>query len=228
MLSYGELYRVWSERVYHLTADTCPTRLTNMIWLLVGLYQAGSVALSLIARKLPIRAQKLSLVKRLQRFLANGAVRPRVWYRPVARQLLLSAAQGGHVPLILDTTQVSARHRLIMVAVAYHRRALPVAWTWVRTPVGHSTTHQQLALLDYVQRLIPEGLAVSLVGDSEFGSTRLMRVLDAWGWTYVLRQRGRMSFAPFRSTARSSFNQQRLEPGDWIWMGPVDLTRTYA
>ena len=42
-----------------------------------------------------------------------------------------------------------------MVSLAYRRRALPIAWTWVRCARGHSGSRKQLALLDYVKRLLP-------------------------------------------------------------------------
>ena len=40
-----------------------------------------------------------------------------------------------------------------MVSLAYRRRAIPIAWTWVKQVRGHSSGHQQLALLQYVKGL---------------------------------------------------------------------------
>ena len=48
-----------------------------------------------MARKLPLRAKKLSLDKRLRRFLSNPAVPVRDWYRPVAVALLKAASTAG-------------------------------------------------------------------------------------------------------------------------------------
>jgi hypothetical protein len=61
MLSNSELYRTWCKRLSQLEPDTCRSRLTNMLLLVVGIYRAKSVHLSLVARKLPVRAKKLSL-----------------------------------------------------------------------------------------------------------------------------------------------------------------------
>jgi hypothetical protein len=154
MLSNSVLYRIWHKRLSQLIPENCKYhryRLTNMLLLVVGLYKARSVHLGLIARKLPIRAKKLSLDKRLRRFLNNGAIRVRQWYRPIAVALLEAASSGGQVHLLIDSTKVSASHQLIMVSVAYRRRALPLAWTWIRTSRGHSTARKQVALLTYVQ-----------------------------------------------------------------------------
>jgi hypothetical protein len=113
--------------------------LVNLVLLVVGILQARSVHLSVIAGKIPIRAKKLSLMKRWERFLANPAFRVRAWYRPVAERLVSAAGSAGRIHLVLDATKVSAHHRLLMVAIAYHRRTLPLAWTWVRSSKGHST-----------------------------------------------------------------------------------------
>ena len=76
-----------------------------------------------------------------------------------------------------------------MIAIAYRRRALPIAWTWVRCAKGHSSSRKLLALLAYVRRLIPEDVPVFLVGDSEFGAVPVIRQLGKWYWVYVLRQK---------------------------------------
>lgn len=95
------LYHTWRKQLHQLAPDPCESRLTNLVLLVVGLDLAQSVHLTLIARKLPIRAQKLSLDKRLRRFLANGAVRVREWYKPRAVELLQTASRAGQVHLIM-------------------------------------------------------------------------------------------------------------------------------
>jgi hypothetical protein len=227
MLSNSVLYRIWRERLSQLIPEDCKYqryRLTNMLLVVVGIYKARSVHLSLIARQLPIRARKLSLDKRLRRFLDNGAIRVREWYRPIAVTLLTAASSGGQVHLLIDSTKVSARHQLIMIGIAYRRRAVPLAWTWIRTKVGHSTAHKQLALLAYVHSLVPEGTHVSLAGDSEFGSVDLLRQLDIWGWDYALRQRGMKRFLPYGMLTFYRLDRQKLKPGDMWWLGRVQLT----
>ncbi len=109
--------------------DEWDTRLTNLILLMMGLFQSRSVQLNRVARKTPVRAKKLSIVKRFERFLNNAAVHVRPWYHPFAQALLEAAASAGQVHLIIDTSQVAFGFRLVMVSVAYHRRSLPVAWT---------------------------------------------------------------------------------------------------
>ena len=120
MLSNSMLYRIWRERLSQLIPEDCKYhryRLTNMLLLVVGIYKARSVHLSLIARQVPIRVRKLSLERRLRRFMDNAAIRVRDWYRPIAVTLLIAASSAGQVHLLIDSTKVSARHQLIMVGL---------------------------------------------------------------------------------------------------------------
>ena len=105
-----KFYGIWRTRLLQEVSDECDSRLENLIWLMMEIYLAGSVQLDLIARKVPIRAKKLSIVKRLHRFLDNAAVRVRTWYRATAICLIQSAASGGQVRLIIDCSKVSQQH----------------------------------------------------------------------------------------------------------------------
>jgi hypothetical protein len=199
-----------------------------MLWLIVGMFLAESVHLTKIARKLPLRVHKLSLDKRLRRFLSNHAVRPREGYLPVATLLIEAASSGGQAHLIIDCSKVSAGHQLLMVGLAYRRRALPLAWTWVRCPQGHSTTRKQIVLLSYVQSLIPPGVQVSLVGDCEFGRSLLLEYLDGWGWEYALRQPGNHLVMTKGDPHWQRIDSVELQPGMTVWLGNIILTRDSA
>jgi hypothetical protein len=228
MLSNSELYRIWRERLAQLAPDRCRSRLMNMLLLVVGLYKAGSVHLSKVARKLPIRAKKLSMDKRLRRFLDNGAVRVREWYQPVVVGLLKAASSAGQIHLIIDSSKVGFGHRLLMVGIAYRRRALPLVWTWVRSAKGHSTTKKQVNLLEYVHGLIPGGVKVSLVGDCEFKSTLLIEYLDFWKWDYALRQPRDHRVITFAQSLWRRLDSFAIRPGTTMWWGRVVLTRASA
>jgi hypothetical protein len=228
MLSNSQLYDTWRKQLHQLTPDRCESRLQNMLWLIVGIFLCKSVHLTKVASKLPLRAQKLSLDKRLRRFLNNHAVRPREWYHPVASLLLEAASSGGQVHLIIDCSKVSAGHQLLMVGIAYRRRALPLAWTWVRCPKGHSTTRKQIKLLSYVQSLIPYGTQVSLVGDCEFGRPLLLEYLDWWGWDYALRQPCNHLVMTKGDPEWRRIDSFDVQPGTTIWIGNIVLTRDSA
>jgi hypothetical protein len=152
-------------------------------------------------------------------------VRVRVWYRPIAEALLSEAVRtSGQVRLILDGTKIGNGHQLLMVALAYRRRTLPLVWTWVRTKRGHSSGHKQRALLAYLRRLMPVDAEVIVLGDSEF--TPLQDVLIQWNWFYVLRQKGSHLV---RRTPDQPWQRCDLlvsQPGQRRWLTDVQLTRT--
>jgi hypothetical protein len=201
------------------------TRLRNMAWLQAGILMSGSVHLSHAAKKMPGRAKGPSATRRLSRFLANHRLRVRSWYEPLARALLQSAAHTGQVRLIIDGTLIGRHHQLLMVAVAYRRRALPIVWTWVPSKKGHSSGQKQRALLAYVHHLMPAAARVVVLGDSEF--TPLQALLTAWGWDYVLRQKGSHLLQSQPGAAWQRCETLVTRPGQCQWLTEVTLTQRY-
>jgi len=167
----------------------------------------------------------VSATRRLSRFLDNPAVRVREWYQPIAQQWLQAQWQClGEIRLIVDGTKVGFRHQLLMVSLAYRKRAIPIAWTWVKHVRGHSSAYKQLALLNYVKTLLPVGAAVFLVGDCEFGSVEALKWLDQWHWFFVLRQKSGTCLWLEQSSERQSFGSFIKKAGQSYWLGRGYLT----
>src|SRR5512147_1822679 len=186
----NESYRTWIQRICELRPKQRMTQVQNFVWLVVGIYHSHSVNLSRIAGKVIGEAKNVSTVRRLSRFLANEAIDVRSWYKPVAKAwLALQFEHVGEVRLIVDGTKIGFGHQLLMVSLAYRRRAVPIAWSWVRHVRGHSSGKQQISLLKYVGSLLPNHAPVFLVGDSEFGSIAVLRQLEQWHWFFALRQK---------------------------------------
>jgi hypothetical protein len=224
-----QLYNNWNAKLRHMRVGENKARVRTMAWMMVGMMLSRSVHLSYIVRKIPSVAQQTSIVKRMSRLLQNGALRVREWYSPVARELLSDVvASGQPVRLIIDGTKVGGGHRLLMVAVAYRRRSLPIAWTWLKGTRGHSLATTQCALFAYIRTLLPEGAHVSVVGDSEFGSVELMRYFNQWGWEYVLRQKGRIHLSTRESEVWQRCDALVQEPGQSAWLVNVHFTQRFA
>jgi hypothetical protein len=227
-MSINRLYHTWFDRIKQLRPGERITRLRNVAWLLVGIYRSKSVHLSKVALEIPGTAKSLSITRRLSRLLNNPAIRVREWYEPVARDMLQAVAKTvGAIRLIADGTKVGFGHQLLMVAVAFRRRTIPIAWTWVRKSRGHSSAVKQLALLAYVRRLIPAKVPVLLVGDSEFGSVAVMRQLETWKWYYVLRQKANY-WVKVGESDWQYFGALVEQPGQSNWLGRGLLTSKHA
>jgi len=196
----NKTYRTWIQRICELRPKQRKTQVQNFVWLIVGIFHSRSVSLSKIAGKVISTAKNVSTVRRLSRFplapparagVASSAVDVRSWYRSTAKSWLISQArQVGEIRLIIDGSKVGFGHQLLMVSLAYRRRAIPIAWTWIRHVRGHSTAAKQIVLLKYVRSLISPETPVFLVGDSEFGSIAVLQQLQQWRWFFVLRQKG--------------------------------------
>ncbi len=112
-----------------------------------------------------------------------------------------------------------------MISLAYRHRAIPIAWTWVKQVRGHSSSKQQLALLKYVNGLLPKKSAVFLVGDSEFGSILFLRQLDQWHWFYALRQKIRTCVWDETQGVWRKLRSHVQKEGQSVWLPNIYLTK---
>lgn len=218
-MSINQLYHTSLQRLRQLRPKERITRLRSLAALMSGLLLSRSVHLNRIALKIPSRAKLLSIVRRLERLLANTALNVRDWYAPIARDWLHAQAHTtGQVRLILDSTKVGFHHQVLMVSLAFQRRAIPIAWTWRAGARGHSSARIQLALLAYVRTLLPNDVDVVLVGDSEFESGELQAQLQQWGWSYALRQKPSTLVARAEQPDWLAFRALVRQPGQSVWV----------
>lgn len=231
-MSINQLYSIWQNRIAQLRPKERRTRIRNMAGFICGIFQSGSVHLSKVARKIPFRhprcRRKLpSATRGVERLVDNPNVRVREWYDPTARDWLSYIARtSGTIRLLADGTKVGFEHQLLMIAVVYHRRAIPICWTWIPAARGHSSAFKQLALVSHVRSLLPPHASVLLVGDSEFGAADVMRQLEAWHWLYVLRQKSNNQ-VQWAEEPWQNFGDVITAPGQSRWLGCGRLTKQH-
>ena len=224
----NKLYDTWIQRIRELRPNQRITQIRNFALLLYGIYTSKSVSLSKIAGKIPGKAKLLSTFRRLERFLDNPAIQVREWYEPIAKEWLAKqAAVMGEIHLIVDGTKVGFGHQLLMIALAYRKRAIPIAWTWVRHVRGHSTGTTQIALLAYVKTLLPSGTTVFIVGDTEFGPVKVLKQLQIWHWFYVLRQKSDTSVWSADDKHWKPFGSFVQKAGQTNWLGSREFSQTH-
>jgi hypothetical protein len=114
----------------HLPQELNKPQRDNLSWVIAGLHEAEHVHLSKkIASKRVGAAQLESKTKQVRRFLANEAVNPQRCYAPAAKLLLRAAVSSdGPIRLLVDTLELSGERQVLIAAIAYRRRALPVCW----------------------------------------------------------------------------------------------------
>jgi hypothetical protein len=221
----NELYHTCMQRICELRPAQRITQVRDFVWLVMGIYMSRSVTLSKIAGEMPGSAKLVSLTRRLSRLLDNPAIRVREWYEPIARGWLEAQwRELREIRLIVDGTKVGFSHQLLMVSLAYRKRAIPIAWTWISHSRGHSTALKQMALFNYVRTLLPLDAAVFLVGDCEFGSVETLKWLDTWHWRYVLRQKTNTGIRLDPSSEWKPFGSFIQKAGQSLWLGAAYLT----
>jgi len=228
-MSTNHLYHTLFERVRQLWPKVRVTQQRNLVWLMVGICQSQSVHLSKIAMKIPGAAKLVSIERRLERFLSHTQLSAFEWYKPLARHWLKAASQTtGEIRLIIDGTKVGFGFQLVVIALAFRRRAIPLAWLWLRYRKGHSSAQHQIALVQRVRRLLPTKARVTLVGDTEFESGALQHELIEWGWQYALRQKPNNLFQLTGTTLWQAFETLVTQPGQRRWLDQVQVTTKHT
>jgi hypothetical protein len=227
-----KLYHTWMNKFTQLLPHERITTIRNLAWLLAGIFQSRSVHLSKIASKIPGNAVLLSITRRLDRFLENPAFRVRDWYEPILKTILAQRA-GQTYRLIVDGSKVGFGHQLLVITLAYRKRAIPLVWMWVRSSRGHSTTARQLAMLNYMHKLLVTDAVtcnpkVLVLGDSEFGAVEVLKQLDQWGWKYVLRQKSSHLVRENDPSPWVALGSFLSKAGESLWLGNRQLTRLHA
>ena len=228
-MSVNRIYHSWVKQIKQLRPKERISRVKTMAWLISGIYASQSVHLSKISNKMSGSAKLSSHIKRLSRFLKNGKVQVRDWYEPIAEMLIERlVASEAQIRLVVDGSKVGFGHQLLMVAICYRRRSIPLAWTWIKGAKGHSSAAKQVALLKYVHHLIPTGQSVLVVGDSEFGPNDVLKQLDQWQWHYVLRQQPNWLVQPTVSDPWQKLSSLLTKAGQQLWLPQAHLTQKYS
>src|SRR3954453_9823431 len=158
------------------------TQRTKLALLVSTMLDVRSANLMDLAAGLPLEADRTDMrYQWIVRLLGNPLVISDAIMEPFAREVLERAAAGGEpLSLILDQSQVSDRHQVLMLALRWGERALPLAWRVEETEgaIGFET---QKALLDAVVPWLPAPARVRLLGDRFYGTADLI------GWC---QQRG--------------------------------------
>jgi hypothetical protein len=224
-MSVNQTYDTWFQRLKQLWPEGPLPQIRNAAWFLAGLYESHSVQLQAIARKIPGQAKLPSRIRHLARFLQNARLRGRPSYAPMAKALLQDLARTlGEIRLIADGSRVAFHHQLLLISVAYRRRAVPIAWTWIPSARGRSSAWCQLALLAYVHGLLPLDVPVSLVGDAEFGAVEVQEQVDAGHWKFVLRQKSNNQVRQGPGDPWQDFGCVVQHPGQKVWWPNARLT----
>jgi hypothetical protein len=201
-----------------------PESMQTLALLMTGIFHSRDVRLSRIAENVPLDIQEDSVAQRFRRWLKNPRIDERAVYDPVARQLLLSL-RHTRLRLQIDRTMIDDRFNVLMVSLAYRRRAIPLAWM-VLPHLGNSTFMEREEILSHVADLLPVGATVLVLGDREFGTPDMMRSVQCYGWDYCLRVKGN-AHAYLPTGCWVQLRDLAPVPGTHYYLTDVFLTKSH-
>ena len=141
-----------------------------------------------LSASLPRATERLDMrYQGISRLLGNELIEVDAVMAPYAREVLTRlAADGRKLVLLIDRTQATAWHQVVMVAARVGGRAVPLAWRVKATQGAIGFTEQREALAA-AARLLPEGVRPVLMGDRFYGTPDLMAWCQRQGWAWRLR-----------------------------------------
>lgn len=155
---------------------------------------AGSSQLPQLANWLGRSSQQAYREQWLRRLLQAPFVRQEYIYEPWLKQAL----QGYDAPmwhLVLDRSNlVSQKVDVVMVALAYRKRAIPLKW--LQIPYGGVAVETYIELLQACQHLLSSNVAVTVHGDAEFGAIPMLHFVRRQNWHFILGQRAHYQVRP--------------------------------
>ncbi len=187
MSSSQELYNRLSEKVSALVKVTNRKQLANWLWIVVGLVQGKSPALSQIATFLPMETQAESRVTLIRRWLMNWHVDVWAFYEPILKHVLQGwSAVKAYV--ILDGVMIFGdRWQIFRVSLQHGCRAIPLAWV-VLPGKGLITMPRLKTMLERVKRLLDGRVkSVIFLADRGFRDCDWAHLCLELGWNYAIR-----------------------------------------
>lgn len=169
------------------------TQRDKLALLVATMLDVRSANLMELAAALPLETDRTDMrYQWITRFLANSLVISDEIIAPFAREVLEQAhGLGRPLVLIMDQSKVSDTHQVLMVALRFGERALPLAWR-VETTEGAIGFETQKSLLEVVVPWLPAGSNVKLMGDRFYGTPDLIDWCQRHSWDYRLRLKGNL------------------------------------
>ncbi len=169
------------------------TQRAKLALLVATMLDVRSANLMDLAAGLPLAADRTDMrYQWITRLLGNPLVISDMIMEPFAREALERAATDDQaVVLILDQSKLSDRHQVLMLALRYGARALPLAWR-VEATEGAIGFETQKALLEAVAPWLPAAAKVRLMGDRFYGTAALIGWCQERAWDYRLRLKGNL------------------------------------
>ena len=179
----------WTAMVRNHFAGLSLPQVKSLAAFSLGLGLAQRCALGAVSGKLSMLGRGETVERRLRRFISNPNLELAGCCQMLSRWVLGSLKSRGPLVLLVDETSLQEHLKVMVVAVAYRGKALPLAWRCYHQgnwPMGQVELIQ--SLLQWVAQGIPQGKEVLVEADRGIGnSPQLLQAIEAMGWYYLVR-----------------------------------------
>jgi hypothetical protein len=224
--------RDWLQRVYKGYNGQIEKHLVVTLAMMVtGVLLGPHVQLFAIAMCVPCHIKLTSIVRRLERFVADERVEVQVFFEPFVQAMQLSLGNETAY-LLMDCTQAGPKCRTLFIGLAYHGTALPLIWKTIKGKKGHVKGEFQRALLTELYPKFRYHGRVIVLGDAEFSNETVINWLESKkGWDFVFRFQSNYrlqtaSDKPWLS-AKELYEAQGMRPGQVEHWEKVGFTEAH-
>ncbi len=177
-----------------------------------------------MARWLGREANQVNREQWLRRLLDAPFISQELIYQPWLKQAL-----RGYKPkcwhLVIDRSHFSKIEDIVVIGLAYHKRALPLAW--IQVPYGGAPIQTYIELIESCKSLIPSDVQVIFHGDAEFGAVAMIQYLHQQAWDFILAQRCHYKYRELGDNQWQTFRDIAVSKRQPIYLSDIILTRQY-
>jgi hypothetical protein len=224
MSSSRELYTRLIQTLSPLVNVAHIAHLSNWVWIVVGILQANSMALSRIAVHIPGEAKAESRVTTIRRWLQNFRVDVWEFYRPVLEHVL-QGWQTVTAIVILDGVMVFGdRWQIFRLSLAHGGRAIPLVWL-VLPGKGLTQMEKLEALLTRAATFLNARVkCVLFLADAGFRDCDWAQLCLKIGWNYAIRIASN-TYVTLNNSWYGSIQALGVKPGQRRYYQQVWLTQ---
>jgi hypothetical protein len=181
------LYNRLMDTIHPLVKISPVGHLSNWMWIVVGILQANSLALSQIALHIPGDAKAESRVATIRRWLQDHQVNVWAFYQPVLEHVL-AGWRAAEATVILDGVQVyNGRLQIFRLSLRHGCRAIPLVWTVFSGP-GLTQVEKLEAMLRRAAKFLQLRVQrVNFLADCGFRDCDWAVLCLKLGWNYDIR-----------------------------------------
>lgn len=220
-----ELYQVFAQKVQEKLSCLKKWQARGLSLMSLGISLSKESQVSKISEELRFAGSFATVEKRLKRWLGN----PRIDLDAVFAQWVTwvwEACQLERPILLVDETKIGQRIGVMMISLAYDKRAIPLVWTCYQADNAQAYPKEGqvgmiVRMLELVMSHLPKQSRPLIEADRGIGcSSNLMKACQARGWYYLFRIQKTSSFEVSGRPSRQV--QDWLERGEvWVNYGTL-------